>query len=119
AHREAGRLLGLPARTISARLTRARALRRARLTRRGVCVPAGVLVALLGEWSASAAAPASVVKAAVASAVSVPPGAVRPRVAELAEGGLRGAAPGKRTATAALAAGLLVAAVGLGAAALA
>jgi RNA polymerase sigma factor (sigma-70 family) len=56
--REAARLLGLPEGTLSARLTRARALLAGRLSRRGVALSGGALAASLAGGAATAAVPA-------------------------------------------------------------
>jgi RNA polymerase sigma factor (sigma-70 family) len=61
ARREAARLLGLPEGTLSARLTRARALLAGRLSRRGVALSGGALAASLAGGAATAAVPARLV----------------------------------------------------------
>src|SRR5215469_9886075 len=55
---EAARLLGCPKGTVSTRLTRARELLRARLTRRGLALSAGLLATALCQGAAPAVPPA-------------------------------------------------------------
>jgi RNA polymerase sigma factor (sigma-70 family) len=71
---EAARVLGVPAGTVSARLARARAMLRRRLTRRGLSLSGAGLAAVLAETSASAGVPAAVVDATVRGAVLVATG---------------------------------------------
>ncbi len=83
-----GRRLGCPLGTVSTRLTRARALLRERLTRRGVVLSVAVLTTLLTE-QATAAVPTALVVDTVAAAVLVVGGAagvVPAPVAALTEG---------------------------------
>ncbi len=75
----AARHLRCPAGTLSTRLNRARERLRSRLARRGLAVPAGLLLVGAAEASGAAPAPASMVRAASAS------GAVPAAVASLAE----------------------------------
>jgi RNA polymerase sigma factor (sigma-70 family) len=82
---EAARLLGCPKGTVSTRLTRARELLRARLTRRGLALSAGLLATALSENAAPAVPPA--LTAATVSAASA--AAVSPQVAALTEGVLK------------------------------
>jgi RNA polymerase sigma factor (sigma-70 family) len=105
---EAGRLLGLPKGTLTRRLGRARKLLRARLSRRGVGLSAGLLLLLQAE-AAAARVPALLVRATLRAAVAAPP-----RVAALLDGA--GAA---WTARLTVVAALAVVLVGAGAGALA
>jgi RNA polymerase sigma factor (sigma-70 family) len=92
--REAARELGLPEGTVNSRLSRARAMLTDRLTRCGVVLPSGALVAILAQ-SASAYAPASVVAstirvaALVAETGTATTGGVSVGVANLTEGVVR------------------------------
>jgi RNA polymerase sigma factor (sigma-70 family) len=106
---EAGRQLGLPIGTLSARLTRARDLLRTRLLRRGIGVPGAMLAAVLGEQTSSAA-PAALVNTTVKTAA----GAVSASVAALTEGVLRSMLVTKlKIGMAAMLAGLVVTGMGL------
>jgi RNA polymerase sigma factor (sigma-70 family) len=107
-YQEAGRQLGLPVGTLSARLTRARALLRRRLARRGVGISGGVFAMLLCEQASSAAAPAELVKAA--TAISAGQAAVSGTLAALTDGVLGASFVGKvKIVAAVLLAGLFVA----------
>jgi RNA polymerase sigma factor (sigma-70 family) len=91
---QAARQVGCPVGTLSARLTRARGMLQARLTRRGVGIGVGLLVAVLCEHAASAAVPAALVAGTVKAALLVAlgraaAGATSPEVAALTEGVLR------------------------------
>jgi RNA polymerase sigma factor (sigma-70 family) len=67
-HREAARQLGVPDGTLSARLSRGRAMLARRLARRGLAVSGTSLAAVLAENAASATAPASVVSSTIKAA---------------------------------------------------
>jgi hypothetical protein len=94
-HAEAARLLGCPVGTVGIRLSRARERLRTRLTRRGLALPATLVVAVLSPKAAAASMPAgladSTVKAAMCLAARqmFTAGAVPASVAELAQGELR------------------------------
>jgi hypothetical protein len=83
---EAARLLGCPKGTVSTRLARARELLRARLTRRGLALSAGLLATALSQGAAPAVPPA-LAAATVSAATALAAGAaVAPLVAALTEG---------------------------------
>jgi RNA polymerase sigma factor (sigma-70 family) len=70
-HAEAGKSLGWPTGTVAGRLSRGRALLRARLRRRGVTAPAAALAAALAPDTASAAVPPLLVATSVRSAAAL------------------------------------------------
>jgi RNA polymerase sigma factor (sigma-70 family) len=84
---EAARQLGWPKGTLSTRLTRARELMRAQLTRRGLALSAAALATALGEQAANAAAPGTLIAATVQAIL--PGGDVSPTVAALTQGVLQ------------------------------
>jgi RNA polymerase sigma factor (sigma-70 family) len=71
---QAARLLAWPVGTVKGRLSRARAILRKRLTRRGMALPAGVLAAMLAPSAASAAMPVALVDSTVRAAMLVAAG---------------------------------------------
>jgi hypothetical protein len=75
--------------TISRRLARARELLRARLTRRGLALPAGLLALALSRQTAPAAVPAALSASTVKTAPRAAAGAIPAHMAALAEGGLQ------------------------------
>jgi RNA polymerase sigma factor (sigma-70 family) len=90
----AARQLGVPEGTLKGRLMRARELLRARLTRRGLVLSAGALVAALTDNAAAAVPPAlaaatSQLGPLIAAGQPVAAGAVAPRVLHLTQGVLR------------------------------
>jgi RNA polymerase sigma factor (sigma-70 family) len=116
-YREAGRQLGVSVGTLSSRLTRGRALLRARLARRGITLGGAALATLLCERAADASAAATLVNATLKAASALTSGqataATSAGVVALMEGALRGMFLGKVKRTAlALLVGLLVAGLG-------
>jgi RNA polymerase sigma factor (sigma-70 family) len=85
---EAAQHLGCGRGTISTRLTRARELLRARLTRRGLTLSATAMATALCEQAAAAGAPATLV-AATLQTITSPGGAVPVTVAALTDGALQ------------------------------
>jgi hypothetical protein len=91
-HQEAARRLGCPVGTLSARLSRGRALLTRRLAGRGVATPGGGLGLLLAGDAASASLPASLAGPTARGAAlfiggeAVTPGLISPRAIALAEG---------------------------------
>jgi hypothetical protein len=84
---EAARRLGCPPGTVATRLSRARAQLRARLTRRGVVLPGGLLAAVLAREAAAASLPPALLGCTVGAAlVAEQAGALPERVAALTEG---------------------------------
>ncbi len=73
-HAEAARLLKCPVATVSVRLSRARERLRARLTRRGIVLPAAWAGATLGHEGLPAAMPAGLAGSTVEAAVSLAAG---------------------------------------------
>jgi thiol-disulfide isomerase/thioredoxin len=68
-HAEAARMLSCPVGTISVRLSRARALLRARLCRRGLALPVALAGATLGSETAMAAVPTGLAEATIKAAI--------------------------------------------------
>jgi RNA polymerase sigma factor (sigma-70 family) len=90
---EAAHQLGVPAGTVSGRLTTARRMLAARLTRRGLTLPAAGLGVLLPQVSAPTVSPAlhaAAVRAGEAVAAGTAAGAVAPQITGLADGVGRG-----------------------------
>jgi RNA polymerase sigma factor (sigma-70 family) len=96
--------------TVSRRLSQARGLLRARLSRRGLALPAGLLAALLAEKTLPAAVPAPLAASTVRAALRG--AAVVPAAAALAEGGIRVTAIKVTLAVAAALAGVVALARG-------
>jgi multidrug resistance efflux pump len=108
---EAARLLGCPTGTLAIRLRRARERLHARLTRRGLAVPAGLVAAAL----VPAAAPAAVPPALFRATLEVAAGPAPPRLGVLTEGVIRAMFASKlKAVTAAVAVAVAVLGVGAG-----
>jgi len=94
-HERAARHLGLPVGTVKSRLRRARELLRSRLSRRGLTLPGGLLIAESTSRGAQAALPLSLIDSTVRAAVAAPMsqsgaiGVISASVAELTEEVLR------------------------------
>ena len=120
-HAEAARLLKCPVGTVSIRLSRARELLRARLTRRGVVIPAASVGTMLGLEAGATAMPTglaqSTIKAAmhIAAGKAITTGAVPVAVIQLAKGEIQSMNFMKLTAAAAfvLAAGFVTVGAGV------
>jgi RNA polymerase sigma factor (sigma-70 family) len=90
--KEAARHLGWPQGTLAGRLARARTMLAERLSRRGVAVSSGLLVALLSQNTASAVVPTSVASSTLQAACllaagqAAVPGALSAKVAALTDG---------------------------------
>jgi RNA polymerase sigma factor (sigma-70 family) len=119
-HAEAGQWLGWPTGTVAGRLSRGRALLRARLLRRGVAAPAAASAAALAPDTAPAAVPPPLVAASVhgaAALVTAGPSTaagVSPAVAALLRGVLRKMFLSRLLTTTALIAALTTALGGAG-----
>jgi RNA polymerase sigma factor (sigma-70 family) len=94
-HEEAARMLGCPKGTLAARLSRARARLRLRLTRRGWALTTGALAGLLAEQTLSAAVTPELARATVRSVLAyaggqaLAAGILSANVVALSEGVLR------------------------------
>jgi RNA polymerase sigma factor (sigma-70 family) len=91
---EAARQLGVPGGTVAGRLARARAMLAKRLTRRGVVLSGGSLVAALLQYAGPATVPAAVISSTIQAATvfaagPAAAGAIPPSVANLTEGVLK------------------------------
>jgi RNA polymerase sigma factor (sigma-70 family) len=87
-HKQAARELGCPPGSVSWRVARAREMLHRRLSRRGVVLPAGLLVFILAEQAAAAGLPAGLVRSTAAAAAGYAagsPGAVLPEQAALVD----------------------------------
>jgi RNA polymerase sigma factor (sigma-70 family) len=118
--KEVARRLGIPEGTLSSRLAHARKLLARRLTRQGLALSGGALVALLAAGPASAEVPAALLHStiqaatAVAAGQAVLTGAVSVKVAALCEGVMKAMYLTKLKAAAALLCGAAVLGLGAG-----
>jgi len=91
---QAARQLGVPGGTVAGRLARARAMLARRLTRRGVVLSGGSLVAALMQYAGPAKVPAAVITSTIQAAIvfaagPAAAGAIPPPVVTLTEGVLK------------------------------
>jgi RNA polymerase sigma factor (sigma-70 family) len=106
---ETARRLGCPCGTVKTRLARARQMLHDRLARRGVTLPVGVIALLLAPGTGESAVPPSAASATIRATGRAD---VSPRVAALAEAGLRQGAVRMKLALLLLTVGALAAGMG-------
>lgn len=106
--------LNAPTGTIKTRLVKARRQLHARLTRRGVIMPIGVVAMLLVADAGAAAVPSALVSVAVGSIRRFAAGEISPRVTALAQSGLHSLTTAKVKTTLILALTLCALAAGAG-----